>query len=181
MSDSKKENIMTDQFAGDWMDAASQFWQNAFKFQNEAMQIFAGFTEYLNNTSLKSGDMLNMGSTINKFAVSFFNKPENLDAFSNDSDTLPLLIMNMSHNLTASFNDLQNKLMEQSSRFGSKFKEFNIEEMDTGIFDIWQELYKTDFQKFYNIPQLGIARTTRISSIQLWIQATVIIWLLSNS
>lgn len=158
MDEKKIKSDFFDQFSGDWMETASKFWENTFKLQNEAMGNMSGFMNYFKKASSKSDTLLNMGNSINKFVVSFFSKPENLEAFTKTSEVLPLLIQNMSHNLTASFNEIQNRILEKSSRLGSEIKELNMEDFNTGIFTVWNELYKSDFQKFYNMPQLGIAR-----------------------
>lgn len=160
MKEKKTENTFFNPFSGDWMNTASKFWDNAFKVQNEAMENYSGAMEFFNKASSKSkpDNLFKMGNSINKFVVSFFSKPENFTSFAATSEMLPGLMMNLSQNLATSFSEIQNILVEKSSRFGSGIKELSIEDFNAGIFTIWNELYKSDFQKFYNIPQLGIAR-----------------------
>jgi hypothetical protein len=103
------------------------------------------------NRLLKTGDSV-------KLVSSLFSNPEPLKGFAATSEVLPVIIMNMSKNLGASFSEIQKIVVDRSSRIGSDFKELNMDAFNAGIFTIWKELYRTDFQKFYNIPQLGLTR-----------------------
>ena len=160
MNEKETKNNFFNPFSKDWMDTTTKFWDNAFKLQNEAMNGMTGFMDFFSKTSSKSqpDHLFKMGQSINKFVVSFFSKPENLNGFAATSEMLPVLIMNLSQNLAASFTEIQSILMEKSSTLGSNINELNIDDLNAGIFAIWKELYKSDFQKFYNIPQLGLAR-----------------------
>ncbi len=160
MNEKETENKFFNPFSEDWTNTSSKFWDNAFKFQNESMESLTGFMDFFNKASSKPkpDNLLKMGNSINKFVVSFFNKPENLIGFAATSEMLPMLITNLSQNLAASFAEIQNILVDKSSRFGSNLKELNLNDFNAGIFTIWKELYKSDFKKFYNIPQLGLTR-----------------------
>ena len=160
MNEKNTENNFSFPFADDWMKTASKFWEDTLKFQNEAMGGMSGFMDSFTEASSKSqmDRLFKTGNSINKLVFSFFSNPENVKGFAATSEVLPVLIMNMSHNLAASFSEIQNILAERGARFGSDFKEMNLDDFNAGIFAIWKELYESDFQKFYNIPQLGLTR-----------------------
>lgn len=155
-----KENNYTNPFSENFMDAATKFWENTYKLQTDAMENMSGFMNFFNTESSRSkaDHFLKMGGSINKFAFSFFSNPENLSGFSGASEVIPVLAMNMANHLTAAFAEIQQLVADKSSMVGKNIKELNMDDFNAGIFAIWKELYQSDFQKFYNIPQLGIAR-----------------------
>lgn len=156
-----EKTAKTDYFhrlSGEWMETASTFWDNSFKLQNELTESLPSMWNLYSDSFSKSGQTVNIYNSINKFLLSFFSKPENLQAFSKSSEMLPMLVMNMSQNLMKIFTEIQHKIIESSTLFDKEIKEVNADELKTSIFSIWKKMYESDFQKFFNVPQLGIAR-----------------------
>lgn len=160
MHNQEKETPFANPFSDNWMDAAAKFWETSFKLQTDAMENMSGMMNLFNTDSSRSkaDTFFKMGNSINKFVFSFFSNPANLSGFSSASEVIPVLAMNMANNLTASFAEIQSMLAEKSSKLGVGFKEIKMDEFNTGIYKIWKELYESDFQKFYHIPQLGLTR-----------------------
>lgn len=160
MNNQEKDTQFAGPFSENWMDAAAKFWENSLKMQNDAVESMSGFINYLNadSTRSKTDTVFKMGSSISRFIFSFFSNPGNLSGFASASEVVPALAMNMANHLTAGFAEIQNIIAGKSSKLGSDFKEIKMDEFNAGIFSIWKELYESDFQKFYNIPQLGLTR-----------------------
>lgn len=160
MHNQEKETPFANPFSDNWMDAAAKFWETSFKLQTDAVENMSGMMNLFNTDAnrSKADTAFKMGSSINKFVFSFFSNPANLSGFASASEVIPVLAMNMANNLTASFAEIQSMLAEKSSKLGSDFKEIKMDEFNTGIYQIWKELYESDFQKFYHIPQLGLTR-----------------------
>jgi class III poly(R)-hydroxyalkanoic acid synthase PhaE subunit len=158
MKNENTESRLFDKMSGEWMEATSKYWDTTFKLQQELTNNIPTFWNMYQDTFAKSGSSQKVGNSITKFLISFFSKSENLSALSRFSELMPVLVMNLSSHLLESFNELQSNLVKKSSKLGGKLKELNIEDFNAGLFSIWKELYKTDFQKFFNIPQLGLAR-----------------------
>ena len=160
MDNQEKENSFANPFSENFMETASKFWENSFKLQTDAVESMSGFMDYFKTESSRSkmDHFFKMGSSINKFALSFFSNPKNLSGFAGASEVIPVLTMNLANRLTAAFADIQNMVADKSSKMGKNIKKLNMDDFNAGIFTIWKELYHSDFQKFYNIPQLGIAR-----------------------
>lgn len=160
MHDQEKETPSGSPFSNNWMDAAAKFWETSLKLQTDAMENMSGMMNLFNTEAnrSKADTAFKMGSSINKFVFSFLSNPANLTGFASASEVIPVLAMNMANNLTAGFAEIQSMLAEKSSKLGSDFKEIKMDEFNTGIYQIWKELYESDFQKFYHIPQLGLTR-----------------------
>lgn len=160
MSEKETKDNFSNSFSGDWIKTASKLWDDTLKFQSEGITGMSSFMDFFNSTSSEPqlNRLFKTDNSVNNLILSFFYNPEHLKGFPATSEVLPVLIMNMSKNLAASFSEIQNIVAEKSSRIGSDFKELNIDDFNTGIFTIWKELYKTDFQKLYNVPQLGLTR-----------------------
>ncbi|MFO7751445.1 MAG: poly(R)-hydroxyalkanoic acid synthase subunit PhaE [Desulfobacteraceae bacterium] len=158
MTEKFPENNFFDPFSEEWISTASKFWENSFKLQNQAVENMTGSMNFLNKTVSQSQDSQKMGKGIIDFVVSFFSKPENSNAFARVSEVLPLLIANISHNLAANFTEIQSRLTEKGTHFGRRLNELDMETFNRDIFAIWKEIYESDFQKFFTIPSLGIAR-----------------------
>ncbi len=84
--------------------------------------------------------------------------PESLASLFKGSGTMPELLNRFGQAVTGSLSELQSKMSQGASRFGESVDGYNFEKIDENIFHVWTELYENEFQKFFQIPQLGLTR-----------------------
>jgi class III poly(R)-hydroxyalkanoic acid synthase PhaE subunit len=73
-------------------------------------------------------------------------------------DTLPEISMNMIQQSVNSYVEMQRQWTEQASNIGKHTEAYKFEGIDENIFKAWKETYEKEFQKFFNIPSLGLTR-----------------------
>jgi len=146
------------EFSKDWMENTSTLWGNPFKLQEELVGSLPSMWKLYTDSLSKSNQSVNLSDTLNKFMLSFYNEPLNLKTFSSTGEVLPLLITSLSQNLIKFFTEVQNKLLSSFNRWDQEGKEPGSDDFKTHIATMWKEMYESDFQKFFKIPQLGIGR-----------------------
>ena len=155
------KDTRTDSFkriSEEWMETSSKFWENTFKMQTEMVNSLPSMMKMCTDSLSKATQPAAVYNSINKFILSFFSNPENFENITGASEVLPLLISNVASNLMNAFSEVQSNLISSSTRFGREIKGLNPDDFKVGINTIWREMYQSDFQKIFKIPQLGIAR-----------------------
>ena len=155
------KDTRTDSFkriSEEWMETSSKFWENTFKMQTEMVNSLPSMMKMCTDSLSKATQPAAVYNSINKFILSFFSNPENFENVTGASEVLPLLISNVASNLMNAFSEVQSNLISSSTRFGREIKGLNPDDFKVGINTIWREMYQSDFQKIFKIPQLGIAR-----------------------
>ncbi len=71
---------------------------------------------------------------------------------------LPEITAKFSQAVINSLSELQEKIGQNVNRFGESVEACRFENMEEPVFQIWGEIYEKEFQKFFHIPQFGLAR-----------------------
>lgn len=142
----------------DWMETTSTLWGNTFKLQDELTGSLPSMWKLYTDSLSKSDKSVNLSDSLNKFMLSFYSDPSNLTAFSSTWEVLPLLVTSLSQNLIKFFTEVQNKLLSSFNRWKQEGAALGFDDFRTNIATLWKDMYESDFQKFFKIPQLGIGR-----------------------
>lgn len=100
---------------------------------------------------LSSGKMLHL-------MLTKMSDPASINATLQGMETLPEISMNMFRQGVDSYFEMQNQWTEQVSKIGKHSEAYNFEGIDENIFKTWKETYEKEFQKFFNVPSLGLTR-----------------------
>ncbi len=139
------------QSVNDIMGTVSQFW-SADQGPHSSEQ--KGEKEPGNETMAAMGTFLKTWQTV----ASAMATPESFAAFLKGSGAAPEMSTRFGHALMKSLSELQTKMIQGAARLGESVEAYNFEKIDENIFHVWADLYKTEFQKFFQVPQLGLTR-----------------------
>ena len=158
MGKKKTEKDCFHEFSKDWMENTSTLWDNTFKLQEELVGSLPSMWKLYTDSLSKSNESVNLNDSLNKFMLSFYSDPSNLRAFSSTWEVIPLLVTTLSQNLIKFFTEAQNTLISSLNRWNQEETDLGFDNFRTNIATIWEDMYESDFQKFFKIPQLGIGR-----------------------
>ena len=102
--------------------------------------------------------LLLSGSKMLHLMLAKMSDPASINATLQGMDTLPEISMNMIKQAVDSYFDMQKQWTEQVSKMGKHTEAYNFEGIDENVFKMWKETYEKEFQKFFNIPSLGLTR-----------------------
>lgn len=72
--------------------------------------------------------------------------------------TMPEIFVSFAQAVMGSLSELQKKMGQSAGRLGESVDVYRFEKLDENIFRVWTEIYEKEFQKFFQIPQLGLTR-----------------------
>jgi len=84
--------------------------------------------------------------------------PESMASLFKGTHTMPEIFTSFAQVVMGSFSELQKKMSQSASRLGESVEAYSFEKIDENIFHVWTEIYEKEFQKFFQIPQLGLTR-----------------------
>lgn len=84
--------------------------------------------------------------------------PESMAAFVKGTETLPEICTHFAQAVMGSLSELQKRMGKSAAIFGESVEAYKFKNIDESSFHIWTDIYKKEFQKFFQIPQLGLTR-----------------------
>ncbi|WP_373501976.1 poly(R)-hydroxyalkanoic acid synthase subunit PhaE [Desulfococcus sp.] len=154
----KKDNKGTtgsESIMGDWMSQVVGFWENMAKTGTESPGPF-GIPGMAGQEKARKN--LEAGGKMFQTMVAFLSKPETIEGMMKGLDETPDLLSRLARQSWEGFFDLQKQWMERAARMGRETKAYSFEDIDQDTFRSVRELYEKEFQKFLQVPQLGLTR-----------------------
>lgn len=84
--------------------------------------------------------------------------PESMTAIFKGGGAMPEMLLKLTQTSLGSFMELQQSMIQQISRMGTSVEAYHFEDIDENIFRLWSDIYEREFQRFFQIPQLGLMR-----------------------
>lgn len=141
-----------------WMDSAASFWEDILKAQTDMPGIFSGNDASHKKTVHQARQSWETSSKIFQSLLSTLSKPENMESLLKGLDAAPDYVMSLTRQAWDGYVELQKQWMEKASKIGQQTKAYNFEDIDQDTFRAIRELYEKEFQKFLNVPALGLTR-----------------------
>jgi len=89
---------------------------------------------------------------------SAMSTPESMESLLKSAGAMPELLAKMAQNTVDGTIQLLQKWLERCGRIGETVDAYSFEQLDENMFRAWTDMYETEFQQFFNIPQLGLLR-----------------------
>ena len=165
MDQNQKEGADMASLFATWTQATTDFWANMTKMQphwgaspdpSEPPKESESSKE--KGPASKMQKNLEIGAKILQALISRLGEPENLDATMKGMDSVPEFTLKMTQQFWDGYLELQKKWAEQARKFGQHTEAYQFEDIEQNIFKTWNELYEEEFQKFFNVPSLGLTR-----------------------
>ena len=84
--------------------------------------------------------------------------PESMSAIFKGGSAMPEMLLKLTQTSLGSFMELQQSMLQQMSRMGTSVDAYHFEDIDENMFRLWTDIYEREFQRFFQIPQLGLMR-----------------------
>jgi class III poly(R)-hydroxyalkanoic acid synthase PhaE subunit len=89
---------------------------------------------------------------------SAMSTPESMQSLFKGVGAMPDILAKMAQNTVSGYMQLQQKWLDRCGRIGEKADAYSFEHLDENMFRAWTDMYETEFQQFFHIPQLGLTR-----------------------
>jgi polyhydroxyalkanoate synthase subunit PhaE len=86
------------------------------------------------------------------------SSPESMAGLLKGGGAMPEMLLQLAQTSLTSFMELQQNLIQRLGRLGDSVEAYQFEDIDENIFRLWSDIYKREFQRFFQIPQLGLMR-----------------------
>ncbi len=156
MDQNQKKETGTETLFADWIKSATDFWGEMAKMQSGASGQF-GKSEK-NRQAMKAQKSWESGAKIIQSMISTLSEPENLNAILKGTETVPEFTMEIAHHMWDGYFELQKKMMDRVVGLGQQTKAYDFTDIDQDLFKTLREMYEKEFQKYLNVPQLGLTR-----------------------
>jgi polyhydroxyalkanoate synthase subunit PhaE len=152
MNESKPDATGTDATMADWIKFVMDFWGGRTLWQQSPEPS----SEKSGAHSARSA----MDAAIRNWQAvsSAMSAPESMESLFKGAGAMPELLAKMAQNTVDGFIQLQQKWLERCGHIGETVEAYSFEHLDENMFRAWIDIYETEFRKFFNIPQLGLAR-----------------------
>ncbi|MFO7750230.1 MAG: poly(R)-hydroxyalkanoic acid synthase subunit PhaE [Desulfobacteraceae bacterium] len=90
--------------------------------------------------------------------VSAMTSPDAMASLSAKTDTMPEMATKVTQAVMGSFSKFQKQMSQGADPIGEAIKGSHFEGLDGNGFRLWSGIYEKEFQKFFQIPQLGLTR-----------------------
>jgi len=154
MSQSDQDN--TKNF-NEWLQSSMQFWKNfsagythGDQKQSEKETFFTG--------SQKTDQFFISGFNMFQLLMASLLEPDNIDQTMKKSDAISSASIEIFKQFTESFMDMQKQWIERCVRIGMETKAYRFDDIDKEMFTSWKNIYEKEYQKFFQIPAIGLLR-----------------------
>lgn len=156
MNENKPDATGTETMIADWMKTVTDFWGGLTSMW---MQPQAGPDSSFQLSATQDVKSLLDNAIRNWQAVSAsMSVPGAMESLLKSAGAMPELLAKMAQKTVSGYIQLQEKWQERSGRIGETVDAYSFERLDENMFRALTDMYETEFQQFFNIPQLGLAR-----------------------
>ena len=156
MNENKPDATGSETMIADWMKTVTDFWGGLTCMW---MQPQVGPASSFQMSATQDVKSL-LGNAIRNWqAVSAsISAPGAMESLLKSAGAMPELLAKMAQKTVSGYIQLQEKWQERSGRIGETVDAYSFERLDENMFRALTDMYETEFQQFFNIPQLGLAR-----------------------
>jgi len=158
MDDKERKKNGAEEMFADWMKSAADFLGGLTKMQPGWPDMFGSTADIPKGPAQKSKKAWESGTKSFQALFSSFSSPENFEGIFKGMDSVPDFMTSMTQQAWEGFLELQKQWMEKASKAGQQSKAYNFDDIDQDTFKTIREIYENEFQKFLNIPALGLNR-----------------------
>ncbi len=85
--------------------------------------------------------------------------PESMTALFKGSGAIPEVLLKLAQTSMGSMIELQQNMVQRIGRMGRSVEAYQFQDIDENLFRVWTDIYRKEFQQFFQIPQIGLLRT----------------------
>lgn len=155
MADEKKRPAADPaSFFADWVKSAIDFWGGMAASAADG----GGAGDPPKDPARKAQKAWESSAKVYQALLSAMAEPEGMDAAMKSAGMAPDFAMDMAQQTLDAWMTFSNQWMEKASRIGQHTNAYSFENIDQEIFRAFREIYEKEFQKYLQIPPLGLTR-----------------------
>ncbi len=146
-----------------WLETGRNIWQN-FDSGPEKTQQGHDFNFNFATSEESLGEKYKTYRTwetsVNSYLsfVKLVTAPENQQAILKNTNNYFEAIAEAAGDSMENFTEFQSQLIKSFATVGEYTKAYNLDDLDHASFESFRELYRTEFQKYFRIPKIGLPR-----------------------
>jgi len=147
-----------------WTETAVKFWQDAGK-QGQSQPFppdHSHFTETEDNqdTTDRFRSYKTWESTWNTYSslMRLMMAPENQEELMKNASVFTDSLSQVTSESLENFMEFQTQLIQQVAQTAERTKSFNYSSLDHTTFESFRDLYKSELQKYFQVPKIGLPR-----------------------
>lgn len=149
------------------MEMTTAVWMKFFNDQlDEVAQMWLkpedkGQTERYSQSDISNNVKASIDATLKSWkAVSgAIAQPDGLESLFKGSGAMPDFLAKLCQNTFCGYLQHLQNLLARGGRLGQTAEAYTFNDIDENLFHVWTEMYEKEFQKFFQIPQVGLVRT----------------------
>ena len=156
MNENKPDATGTETMIADWMKSATDFWGMLTRMYVQPSTGPDSPSQMGASHSAKNS----LDAAIRNWQAvsSAMSTPESMESLFKGVGAMPDILAKMAQNTVSGYMQLQQKWLDRCGRIGEKADAYSFEQLDENMFRAWTDMYETEFQQFFRIPQLGLTR-----------------------
>ncbi|UCF92844.1 MAG: hypothetical protein JSW39_01420 [Desulfobacterales bacterium] len=158
MNNNQKLERGAEDIFGNWMQASMDFWNSMTGRHGGMFDPAGALAQAAQSSSDQAEKMWRSGNKMFQLWFSILGEPENLSSFAKGAEVLPGFMTQTVQQMWESFVEVHKQLLSRSTPLGQKAPASDFTQPDLNIFRTWKQIYQKEFQKFLNVPQLGLTR-----------------------
>ena len=164
MTDSSQESKVMGNLVESWMEMAQTFWRDIGGIQEEGLNgsgvkfDFQGEGDGADENKYKT--YRTWQASANNFTsfLKILSAPENQKAVSKSVISFADSMTEAAGESLENFTEFQSQMVKSFTKVGEHTKAYNFDDLDHGAFESFRELYRTELQKYFHIPKIGLPR-----------------------
>ena len=142
-----------------WMKSTGDYWNSMLQAWSD-MGSYLNTSENLAHIKSESSKHTTLDAAQKSFQLlsKLLLNPNVMESLLKGTEAMPELMFKLEQSSFSSFLQLQQKWIQRASSLGKSTEAFKFEDLDENAFRAWSDVYEKEFQKFFNIPQLGLTR-----------------------
>lgn len=147
-------------FFTDWMKSAMDLWGGMATAASSPQQDNdeSGREGSTEDPAWKARKTWESSTKIFQALFASLAEPDSMGAPFKNAGMASDFVMDMAQQTLDAWMTLNSEWMERASRIGQHTRAYSFENVDQEIFKAFREIYEKEFQKYFNIPQVGLTR-----------------------
>lgn len=158
MNENREDREGPESLLAMWLNTSAQFWESSMQLWTGNAGGSTSFDSVGDSSKNRAFESIESTVKTWKALSSLMQEPEAQESMLKGISALPDLASKMTKPAIEGFLHFQREWVERAGRIGKSTAAYKFENLDQETFRAWLEVYETEFKKFLQVPQLGLAR-----------------------
>ncbi len=148
-----------------WMEVSKSFWQEIGAKQGESFGVSGINFDFFKNEETEFDEekykaYKTWETSVNNFTsfLKILSAPKDQEELSKGVIAFTEAIAQATGDALENFTEFQTQMVKSFAKVGEHTKAYTLDELDHSAFESFRDLYRSEFQKYLNIPKIGLPR-----------------------